>query len=676
MYNRKVLYIRGEELERDLMYLLTDLCKKNNRDNEYGRVSDSEKVLGSFFFIHRSDSQKDNIQSEVRSHAYEFLHNTFGEFLAAYYIVSELCAKIGYTSLMMKSNLMSNWSLEPTKKWFICLSYAPLFSRPNVVKMIKEYVYDYYDSNGIDKTQVSPAMGYILRTEISRVISGECIAALEKVISENGNPFERIESITHLAYYSLNLLILGSLLSEKDEDAITYSREDWDKLVCLWRYAFQEEELFSFSKLFRTKITETDKGKEVCCLVYLPDEEQYDNRIIQLKKIAHALGDIQSEVLISTIMGDGEPDVVLSVLEKKGMKELQRKYLRNRVLTSLNNRKYFENEHIKTELLEYSIQCLQARDIQGIFDSFLLIDYILKKLEIGLSESELDTFIYSVAEAFDRNIYHFSYREERMDIIGQTIKLFQSILEHVIRNEGDAYRVISMIPYIRGDDIIALYVFNTVIKKAIANNYEDGFKTWLFEKYEIIHIIQDHIHLSELGERNGSFMFMEFVTNFLQLVDIQKIQSNSDLMHMIFGYFLNVSRRYLEHYQYYGKYQIDMFTKEMITIIRFVKIAKDLHIDRIVEDTHEFLLHINPIEVYDYSPEAAYDLCCLAANDLKHNSILRDGFRQIYHEKNQDLPVKFYWKLRNLFDDSRKVVRPSKKNGGKSRFKRNGNESV
>lgn len=70
MYNRKMLYIRSNELEKDLQFIL----QENNiydvlKNNE---LSESDKLLGSFFFIHKSNST-DVIDREK----YQMLHMNF-----------------------------------------------------------------------------------------------------------------------------------------------------------------------------------------------------------------------------------------------------------------------------------------------------------------------------------------------------------------------------------------------------------------------------------------------------------------------------------------------------------------------------------------------------------------------------------------------------------------------
>lgn len=70
MYNRKMLYIRSNELEKDLQFIL----QENNiydvlKNNE---LSESDKLLGSFFFIHKSNSTDVIDREKIPNAAYEF----------------------------------------------------------------------------------------------------------------------------------------------------------------------------------------------------------------------------------------------------------------------------------------------------------------------------------------------------------------------------------------------------------------------------------------------------------------------------------------------------------------------------------------------------------------------------------------------------------------------------
>lgn len=84
MYNRQEVVIRSRQLEDDL-----DLFNARRNDDNLAlhTLKESESVLGSFFFIHKSTAKDLDAHSDNSESAYEFLHNTFGEFLAADFIL-------------------------------------------------------------------------------------------------------------------------------------------------------------------------------------------------------------------------------------------------------------------------------------------------------------------------------------------------------------------------------------------------------------------------------------------------------------------------------------------------------------------------------------------------------------------------------------------------------------
>jgi hypothetical protein len=101
MFNREEVKILRDQLDKDLAYFCAE---RPVTSNLYGQ-SQSELLLGSFFFIHESrsrltvDGTANGAQLAAVSGkpapatgptAFEFLHNTFGEFLAADFILRQV----------------------------------------------------------------------------------------------------------------------------------------------------------------------------------------------------------------------------------------------------------------------------------------------------------------------------------------------------------------------------------------------------------------------------------------------------------------------------------------------------------------------------------------------------------------------------------------------------------
>lgn len=84
MFNRGQQWVTEDELGADFRVLLPHPASL--RTGLRAALSDTQRTLGRFFFIHRSEAFRDG----ARLLSYEFLHATFGEFLIARLVVSEL----------------------------------------------------------------------------------------------------------------------------------------------------------------------------------------------------------------------------------------------------------------------------------------------------------------------------------------------------------------------------------------------------------------------------------------------------------------------------------------------------------------------------------------------------------------------------------------------------------
>lgn len=142
MYNRQEVVIRSRQLEEDL-----DTFKARREDGspKAHTLKESESVLGGFFFIHKSTAQDVDAHSEKSESAYEFLHNTFGEFLAADFIlrntineVKDILVDRKFKSSGLENKLSNPDSLN--SGWFYCLMFVPLYSRPVVIEMLREHI--------------------------------------------------------------------------------------------------------------------------------------------------------------------------------------------------------------------------------------------------------------------------------------------------------------------------------------------------------------------------------------------------------------------------------------------------------------------------------------------------------------------------------------------------------
>ena len=88
MLNRGGDVINAAELDRDIPYLLSPEDLRSRRPDSPNRpLTVGELLVGRFFFIHESQARRDTGAAE---RSFEFLHATFGEFLAARQVVVAL----------------------------------------------------------------------------------------------------------------------------------------------------------------------------------------------------------------------------------------------------------------------------------------------------------------------------------------------------------------------------------------------------------------------------------------------------------------------------------------------------------------------------------------------------------------------------------------------------------
>lgn len=274
MYNRHDFVISSKQLESDLNIYK---AHRNDNDIDSSALKDSDSLLGGFFFIHQSKAK----EGDKQICAYEFLHTTFGEFLAADFILRNTTKKVISVYLNNKFNRYNSENLSLPNgfdsEWFYCLMFVPLYSRPVVVEMMREHIDRFLfhsnnnytnDSNNniIDKEQYIHVLHLIIKEQIKMVLTTRSIPAVmcgDKLFDND------MSLLGHITTYSLNLIILAGAIShtgfEFDEEAYIQatnsSREThpWNELVSLWKTWFSEEELIELSNILKAKRLDDSK---------------------------------------------------------------------------------------------------------------------------------------------------------------------------------------------------------------------------------------------------------------------------------------------------------------------------------------------------------------------------------------------------------------------------------
>lgn len=310
MYNRNEFYIRSNQLQEDLRCLSSvDLAKE---------LSDSDRLLGSFFFIHCAESKESVNRTRISYSAYEFLHNTFGEFLTAHYIVMrtyELLADIHDYGKKRRSRSMT---MADRREWYVSLCYTPLFKRPVVTQMIEGWAPLYFADQGMGKNDVEEALRSLLDIEVPRILGGEVINTLNDATSDFRSPdsYPQKDSMTLLSVYSNNLMSLSVLLNGGLPLNILeqYDSQAWSKLVHLWKYTFGEQDITAFSKQF-----EIENWRERV-LIKSGNEIKTTwkgNRLRELFEVTAALGEDLEHSILGVLLGDDHTRVLEGLLNQQ-----------------------------------------------------------------------------------------------------------------------------------------------------------------------------------------------------------------------------------------------------------------------------------------------------------------------------------------------------------------------
>lgn len=638
MLNRRALYIRDVELQKDLDFLIpqTDSIQVNK---SLGNLMESEKLLGSFFFIYRSEAKTgaDEKQSKVRKNAaYEFLHNTFGEFLIVNYIMEALTKLIIGDATTRSDGTKADEQLVVSKPWLTVLAYAPLFTRPVIVAMLREWAGDYLEEKGMRKESISGVIHPVLDKEMGNIVNGEIYSTLNIFLSDATNPYPKKETLYHLGCYSLNLLCIGTLVCD-DANIYRCNNKIWDYLISIWRYAFTESELLDFSNLF---ITERDTDCcDLRCKGYEDDIGSSLLHIRQLSKINRAIGDSLSYAFISTITGEGDIKAVLKTLEQNNL-YISFRFLLNQLRSTMDKLPYEQSlyKHVLDNVKESH---LKQGTPQDIILYYFLLNHLLKYDKDILG---YDFYIRAIEMAiratkdYERWDFHESlvpvFYGHYQDIVFSIIKkipcefILQSNLVRCCienRNSGILLRIISLFLKYNHDGSLSQADFDSLI--------EDDYIISAFRDYGdyIILCFRREKHYELTAGLNLIFQIIRYADDELkrQLVFKVLYKDLSQISKMAKR--LTVEEKAL-------------FARCILTLKDIVELAEDLQLcfDSVLEDA-------SVKEIFEYSSDAAHDFCCL----LKHENVyeredIKTDLKWIQQNHGDDISIKLSRKIEEL----------------------------
>jgi transcriptional regulator with XRE-family HTH domain len=220
--NRQRQWVTEAELDSDLTALLGPTAV--NASQFRTPITHADVALGRFFFIQRAQAVRDG----GRLATFEFLHATFGEYLA-----TRLAVQLVSDLLDQRPALAVGPAVIADDLAFALLSYAPLSSR-QVLRFVR----------GVVARQVSPA-GH--RRELAELLIGVHArnAARDDHRYAGYRPAPLPVASRH-AIYSANLVLLivtlaGSVTASELFPASADPPGTWHRATLLWRSALTEE---------------------------------------------------------------------------------------------------------------------------------------------------------------------------------------------------------------------------------------------------------------------------------------------------------------------------------------------------------------------------------------------------------------------------------------------------
>ncbi|MFD5030344.1 NACHT domain-containing protein [Streptomyces sp. NPDC058405] len=245
MLNRHRQWITTAELEEDLTGLLgrAETAQADLR----APLNQAEIALGRFFFVQRGQAVRD----DQRLTTYEFLHATFGEYLAARLAVQLLQGLAAQRPALALGRISVDDDLL-----YVLLSYAPLSSR-QMLRFVDARI-----------RRLTPEDRSRLGALLVTVMADHRDRTEHKFATYR--PSQRATSSRH-GLYGANLMILTVLVTGGTTASEVFPEAGdpvgtWHRHALLWRSAFTEPEWTDFSLAIRVGQTWSGDRRELTVL--------------------------------------------------------------------------------------------------------------------------------------------------------------------------------------------------------------------------------------------------------------------------------------------------------------------------------------------------------------------------------------------------------------------------
>lgn len=266
MFNRRALDINSKQLDSDIKFFRLEKADSPHESKSGGwELSQGQKAIGSFFFVHQSEARSSEGSDEeiAKKGTYEFLHNTFGEFLTADFILKQSAKEIEAvhafkTTEALKHKLPELLANDRAKEWYASLIYTPLFSRPVILQMLREWRDQIVKNTDISLEDFLASLKDIVNAELDRILNNNNFPKL--MIEMQTHSFPSWSLLGHAAIYSVNLILLQTVLNPSQyvwQEEYVQSSPDganaWDRLIYLWRSWFSLDTLYQITAILNAK---------------------------------------------------------------------------------------------------------------------------------------------------------------------------------------------------------------------------------------------------------------------------------------------------------------------------------------------------------------------------------------------------------------------------------------
>lgn len=427
MYNRNEVYIHSNQLQ-------VDLCKLQC-NNSQSELLESDKLLGSFFFIHHAEATRQENRDLEITRSYAFLHNTFGEFLAAHYMVSQLQHTLYSINVLANAGMAQR--IEKPEIWYSSLMYAPLFQRPVVLRMFEAWAPTYFRMKQMGEEDVRKALNILLDMELPKTLDGNLIAEIQNTLNlfSDENAYPKKELMEHLSIYSFNLVsICTALLKElplsrfdreiKDQKSIK-KIVGWNQLKYLWKYAFGDEDIESLTNMIAVD-TKGDIKVLHCGKFY---KEKRDKTSVEgLLDVYQALDEEIPYATLGGLVGISTHQIH-SILASTGIDRVAWSKLR----CFINDGRLL-HDYRSLDLYEVIDCSIREKDIGTLLCSTLIFQSLLENNYISIWENspltDSDFWLYVYSE-----LRYSGSRLRRNSILRYVRSTIFNILYHLVKSE-------------------------------------------------------------------------------------------------------------------------------------------------------------------------------------------------------------------------------------------------